>query len=352
MQLSEIVDPLISWYARCARELPWREKITPYRVWVSEIMLQQTRVEAVKGYFVRFINELPEVSALAQVPEERLLKLWEGLGYYSRARNLQKAARVICEQHGGSLPASYEQLIALPGIGPYTAGAISSIAFGLPEPAVDGNVLRVVSRLRASSADIAQMKVRREIEQDLRAIMPSGAAAGLFNQSLMELGATVCGPNGPPNCDACPLNVFCEGRAQGIATQLPVKAPAKPRRIEERTILVIERDGLIALRRRPSRGLLAGLWELPSLAGKVEQHAQLVAHVRNMGLEPIKLEPLPPSKHIFTHLEWHMTGVRVLVDDSETSQPLVWASPLQVTKKYALPSAFEAYIAPIKNINF
>ncbi|WP_418706515.1 A/G-specific adenine glycosylase, partial [Anaerotruncus massiliensis (ex Liu et al. 2021)] len=264
--MEEIVEPLLGWYAENARDLPWRREVTPYRVWISEIMLQQTRVEAVKGYFARFIGALPGPAELAAVDERELLKLWEGLGYYSRARNLQKAARVIMETYGGELPASHEELLTLPGVGPYTAGAVASIAFGLPEPAVDGNVLRVLSRLTADNSDIADPAVKRAAERTVRGIIPAGRA-GAFNQALMELGATVCAPNGPPACGRCPLAGLCAAHAAGNETAYPVKAAKKARRVEERTVLLLVRDELLALRRRPAKGLLAGLWELPNLPG-------------------------------------------------------------------------------------
>ena len=266
--LAAIVGPLLEWYGRNARSLPWREEPAPYRVWVSEIMLQQTRVEAVKPYFARFLAELPDVTALASAPEQQLMKLWEGLGYYSRARNLQKAARVMVEQYGGTLPADYDALLKLPGIGPYTAGAVASIAYGIPVPAVDGNVLRVVMRLTAGWEDIADPAVKRAVERRMAAILPKDRP-GDFNQAMMELGATVCAPGGEPKCLVCPLNALCEGYRQGVARELPVKAKKKARRIEERTVFLLVCDGELAIRKRADSGLLAGLWELPSVEGKL-----------------------------------------------------------------------------------
>ncbi|WP_308754316.1 A/G-specific adenine glycosylase [uncultured Anaerotruncus sp.] len=344
MRLEEIVEPLLGWYAENARDLPWRREVTPYRVWISEIMLQQTRVEAVKGYFARFLSALPGPAELASADERELLKLWEGLGYYSRARNLQKAAKVIMETHGGELPASREALLTLPGVGPYTAGAVASIAFGLPEPAVDGNVLRVLSRLTADGSDIADPAVRRAAEKTVRGIIPAGRA-GAFNQALMELGATVCAPNGPPACGRCPLAGLCEAHAAGKETAYPVKAAKKARRVEERTVLLLVRDELIALRRRPAKGLLAGLWELPNLPGALGG-ADAVEAARALGLAPLRVEPLGPAKHIFTHIEWHMTGYRVTVEEAQAGEGLEWIDPRGLREDYPLPSAFSAYLAP------
>ena len=344
MRLEEIVEPLLGWYAENARDLPWRREVTPYRVWISEIMLQQTRVEAVKGYFARFISALPGPAELAAVDERELLKLWEGLGYYSRARNLRKAARVIMETYGGELPASHEELLTLPGVGPYTAGAVASIAFGLPEPAVDGNVLRVLSRLTADNSDIADPAVKRAAERTVRGIIPAGRA-GAFNQALMELGATVCAPNGPPTCGRCPLAGLCAAHAAGNETAYPVKAAKKARRVEERTVLLLVRDELLALRRRPAKGLLAGLWELPNLPGALDG-AGAVEVARTLGLAPLRVEPLGPAKHIFTHIEWHMTGYRVTVEEAQAGEGLEWIDPRGLREDYPLPSAFSAYLAP------
>lgn len=346
MELQEIVRPLIEWYQANKRDLPWRWETTPYRVWISEIMLQQTRVEAVKGYFTRFIEALPDVQSLASCSEQQLLKLWEGLGYYNRARNLQKAAQVLVAQYGGQLPSDYDALLSLPGIGPYTAGAIASISYGIAQPAVDGNVLRVISRITASHADISDPATRISVGDELRKVMPV-LEPGTFNQSLMELGATVCVPNGMPDCKNCPVYRLCEGRKQGVAPDLPVKTAKKPRKLEHRTILLLVRDHRIALRRRPPKGLLAGLWELPSLSGKAGQ-AEAVAAVRGWGLEPLRVQPLGEAKHIFTHVEWRMTGLRITVEEASPSEELVWAGPDQLREEYPLPSAFRAYLPAVE----
>ena len=206
----QIVTPLLSWYDKHARVLPWREDTAAYRVWVSEIMLQQTRVEAVKPFFERFIKALPDVQALSEAPEDELLKLWEGLGYYNRVRNMQKAARVIVSEYGGDFPADYEKLLSLPGLGHYTAGAVSSIAFGIPMPAVDGNVLRVLSRVTASYEDVLKQSVKTAMEAEVKKIIPADRA-GDFNQALIEIGAIVCVPNGKAKCEICPLALLWEG---------------------------------------------------------------------------------------------------------------------------------------------
>ena len=350
--LSDFSRPLLDWYDAYHRVLPWREEPTPYRVWVSEIMLQQTRVEAVKPYFARFMQELPTVEALAECPPEHLNKLWEGLGYYSRVRNMQKAAQVICSTYGGEIPASVDALLALPGIGSYTAGAIASFAYGVPAPAVDGNVLRVLARVRSDKRNILDPRVKREYEELLSSVIPSDRP-GDYNQALIELGATLCGPNLPPECDKCPIRDHCQGYREGVAPSLPVREKKKPRRKETRTVLLICDGAHVLLTRRPDTGLLAGLYEFPSFEGEMLE-ADILAYVRQLGLEPLKLTATPGAKHIFTHVEWHMTGYEVAIGD--TSLPVgstltiddrtyVVADTATLESTYAIPSADSKFLA-------
>lgn len=346
--LKEIVQPLISWYRQNKRILPWRDQKNAYYTWVSEIMLQQTRVEAVKPYFLRFIGELPDVKALAECPEEKLMKLWEGLGYYNRVRNMQTAAQNVVSEYSGILPASYEELLALKGIGSYTAGAIASIAYDIPVPAVDGNVLRVFSRITEDRQDIMKQSVRRQVEEKLLGIMPK-EAPGDFNQALMELGAVVCVPNGPARCTECPVAAFCRVYHHGIVDELPVKAPKKKRTIENRTVLVIQDGERTAIHKRPQEGLLAGLYELPNVEGHLSMDEAL-QKVKEMNLEPLHIEPLPEAKHIFSHIEWRMTGYRIRVSSLEERKEssFIFTEKKQSEKQYAIPSAFRAYIKYMK----
>ncbi len=345
--LGTIREPLMRWYQENARVLPWREHPSPYYVWVSEIMLQQTRVEAVKSYFRRFVSALPDIPSLAACPQDRLMKLWEGLGYYNRARNMQKAAKLLCENYGGELPADYDLLLALPGIGSYTAGAISSIAFDLPVPAVDGNVLRVLARLTASREDIAKPSVKKKTEEALRKVMPQ-KGSGSFNQSLMELGALICLPHADPKCACCPLNKFCRARQEGIQTMLPLKSPQKKRRVEERTVLLIKDGSHAAIVRRAEQGLLAGLYELPNFAGRLSKE-EAISKVSGLGFSAIRITPLPDAKHIFTHIEWHMRAYLILVEDTEDGVhasdkgEVLFLKPEEIRRSYPIPSAFSAY---------
>ena len=341
--LKKIADPLVEWYRENKRELPWREQISAYRVWVSEIMLQQTRVEAVKPFYARFLNALPTVKDLAEAEEDQLLKLWEGLGYYNRVRNMQKAAKQIMEDFHGEFPKTYEEIKSLTGIGNYTAGAISSFAFGIPKPAVDGNVLRVVSRITASYDDIMKASVRTRIEEQLERIIPKNAASD-FNQGLIELGAIVCVPNGEPKCLLCPLRQLCEAREKGIESELPVKTKAKARKIEKRTVFIFQDGENVAIRKRPAKGLLAGLYELPNIEGELSADEAL-EYIKKIGLQPLRIKELGVAKHIFSHVEWHMTGFAIRVDELEKSctEKMLFIHPEEVQREYPIPAAFEYY---------
>lgn len=343
-ELERIVEPLLNWYDAHARILPWREEPTAYRVWVSEIMLQQTRVEAVKPYYERFMKALPNVKALAEADEETLLKLWEGLGYYNRVRNLNKAAMQVVEKYQGIIPDTYEELCSLPGIGSYTAGAIASIAYHRSVPAVDGNVLRVISRIRLDERDILQASVKKSVEQDIHAIMPKDRP-GDFNQALMELGATVCIPNGEPKCGECPWNSFCMAKQRGCMTDYPKKTPKKARTIEYKTILVLQDEQKTALRKRPSKGLLAGMYEFPWIEG-IQDEDSVLAYLKEIGLQVIHIKRLEDSKHIFSHKEWHMTGYAIRVDEllrSEDKSGLLFVEREETQDRYAIPAAYAAY---------
>lgn len=347
--LSCLIEPLLEWYAHHARILPWREEPTSYRVWVSEIMLQQTRVEAVKPYFERFMERLPNAAALAACPEDELLKLWEGLGYYNRVRNMQKAAKQVVEQYDGVLPADYEKLLELKGIGSYTAGAIASIAYQIAVPAVDGNVFRVLTRAAMDNTDIMKASFRKEVEKSLLQVMRGMKEPGMFNQALMELGATVCVPNGAPLCEQCPWNEICLAKKHGRMLEFPVKSKAKERKIEIRTVLVIRDNDKVAIRKRPKKGLLAGLYELPNVEGEYSQE-EVIELVKKMNLSPIRVQKLEDAKHIFSHIEWRMKGYAILVEEAGFSDEyekqqseLIFADIENSQQNYAIPSAFAAY---------
>ena len=339
--LEEIVTPLVKWYRENKRILPWRDKGNAYYTWVSEIMLQQTRVEAVKPYFERFITELPDVESLADCPQEKLLKLWEGLGYYNRVRNMQEAAQTVKKEYNGRLPEDYQALLSLKGIGSYTAGAIASIAYGINVPAVDGNVLRVISRITESAEDISRQAVRKKIEQQLQEIMPE-ECPGDFNQALMELGAVVCIPNGKAKCGECPVASVCLAYRHDKVDSLPVKAPKKARMLEDRTVFIIQDGECTAIRKRPEKGLLAGLYELPNIQGHLKREEALL-YVEKMGLDPLYIEKLPPAKHIFSHIEWHMKGYVIELSPSGKQPELLFASLEEVENTYSLPTAFREY---------
>ena len=336
-----IAQPLLHWFWANHRVLPFRSDPTPYHVWVSEIMLQQTRVAAAVPYYERFVQELPDIPALAACEEERLLKLWEGLGYYSRVRNLQKAARIVCEQYGGQLPGDLAALKKLPGIGDYTAGAIASIGFGIPAPAVDGNVLRVFARLYNDEGDIMQPAVKAATTQKVMAQQPA-EAPGDFNQALMELGALVCTP-GQPDCAACPLQALCLGRQSGNPARLPQKAPKKARKKCELTLcLAQDAAGRWLLQKRGEQGVLAGLWQPPVLAEEALDEKKALAAAQKLLPAAVLLKEKPlKAKHVFTHLEWHMTAYVMAVPCTPPPEGCVWASPAQLEQEYTLPGAFK-----------
>ena len=339
--LEQIVQPLLKWFDQNARILPWRDQPTPYRVWVSEIMLQQTRVEAVKPFYQRFMEALPDIQSLANCEEEELLKLWEGLGYYNRVRNMQIAARTVIEEYGGKLPDDYQELQKLKGIGSYTAGAIASIAYGKVAPAVDGNVLRVISRVTLSREDILKQSVKRSMEQEIAAIMPVNRP-GAFNQALMELGAMVCVPNGEPHCEVCPLKELCLARKKGVVDEIPVKKAKKPRRVEEKTVMIIRDGEHLAIHKRPPKGLLSGLYELPNTEGHLTQD-EAVAWVKEKGFSPIRIKELEMAKHIFSHVEWRMTAYLILIEDPQETGDYLFVEPEKTEEKYPIPAAFAAY---------
>ena len=383
--LDAIAAPLLRWFHSEKRALPWREEPTPYRVWVSEIMLQQTRVEAVKPYFERFVAALPDVRALARADENTLMKLWEGLGYYSRARHLQSAARLICSDHGGKIPARFDDLLTLPGIGRYTAGAVASIAFGERRPAVDGNVLRVIMRLLACPADILKESTKRAVEEALIARLPEDA--GDFNQALMELGALICLPRGAAHCPSCPLERLCLAKEANLQAELPQKTPPKRRRTEKLTIFLLAKNDKIALEKRPAQGLLAGLWGFPAMEGHLKKKEAEEA-LQAIGLIPAKLHALPTTQHIFSHITWQMVGWRVELAEplseggtsvptsapasSESTTPnarpkslllqeaaspydiqaktplLLWATAQEIADTYSVPAAYRSYFPYIQ----
>ena len=345
--LEKIAEPLLKWYDKGRRILPWREDPQPYYVWLSEIMLQQTRVEAVKPYYDRFIQNVPDIQALAEMEEDKLVKLWEGLGYYNRVRNLQKAAKVIVKEHEGKMPSEYESLLELPGIGSYTAGAIASIAYGKAVPAVDGNVLRVLSRLRMDGEDILSQKTKTRVEKELREVIPVNRP-GDFNQALMELGAMVCLPNGEPKCGECPWEALCQAHHMGKTAEFAKKKAKKARKIEEKTVLVIQDEDRAAFRRRPEKGLLAGMYEFPVLEGRLAE-GKVLEILGQMGLKVLRIRPIGEAKHIFSHKEWHMVGYAIKVDELERPekpefrQDWIFVDKNEVRENYPVPSAYAAY---------
>lgn len=347
MELSPIVSPLVSWYESGHRTLPWRDDPTPYHVWISEIMLQQTRIEAVIPYYLRFLSALPTIEALADADDELLLKLWEGLGYYSRVRNLKKAAITVVKEYGGVLPKTAKELRRLSGIGDYTAGAIASIAYGEPSPAVDGNVLRVVARITADTRNVLSPETKRDVTAALQKIYPYGKDAASLTQGLMELGERVCIPNGTPACHACPLADFCEARKKGLTDKIPLREKNKARKTEEKTVFLLHCSATdrYAIRKRENEGLLASLWELPNAPLRLSESDALDTAL-SLGLSPRAVTPLPDARHLFTHIEWRLSGFSV--ECEKECEDFFWVTAKELSETYAIASAFRAYRRLIK----
>lgn len=338
--LNKIAQPLVDWHEENQRPLPWRADREPYHVWISEIMLQQTRIEAVISYYQRFMQALPTVESLSRISEEELLKLWEGLGYYSRARNLKKAAETIMNEYGGQFPTSAAELRKLPGIGEYTAGAIASLCFNEPVPAVDGNVLRVISRITGSRKNVMETETKKEVTALLTAIMPP--QSGSFNEGLMELGEMICLPNALPRCGDCPVRNYCTACKENTVLELPVREKKVKRKKEEKTVyLLMTEDGEIAIEKRENKGLLAGMYQLPNTAGYADEE-QIKSKVKGWGLTPTDISFVKDVKHVFTHIDWLMKGWMVRV--KKKNDTFIWATPEQLREQVPLPTAFQKFL--------
>ena len=343
----EFSERLLAWYDENARALPWRENKNPYFVWVSEMMLQQTRVEAVKEYFVRFVQALPTVQDLANVDDEVLMKLWQGLGYYRRAQYLKHAANTIVNELCGKFPTTAEGWQKLKGVGEYASGAIASIAFDQKATAVDGNVMRVFARLFALQDDISKPQTKAKITAMVQQVLPSNRV-GDFNQALMELGATVCLPNGQPHCTVCPFYQTCLARQNGIQNQLPVKEKQKSRIVDEKTVLLLMANEKLLLHKRPSHGLLSNLWEPLNLEG-LKSENEITEHLSSLGLHATKVETLEKAKHIFTHREWHMNAMLVQCEQNgNLAKEYEWVSKKELETTYSVPNAFSAFLKQLK----
>ena len=340
-KLLQISDPLLGWYDKNMRPLPWRLDREPYHVWISEIMLQQTRIEAVVRYYDRFMRALPDVDSLSRVDDDALMKLWEGLGYYSRARNLKKAARVMMEEHAGTFPKTYAELRKLPGIGDYTAGAIASICYDEPVPAVDGNVLRVIARLTADRDNVLLPQTKKRVTEHLRAVMPS--RSGAFNEALMELGELICLPNGAPLCEHCPLSTYCKAYREGLTQELPVRVrTVKRSRCDKTVLLLYDADGRLAVEKRPDKGLLSGMYQLPNRDGFLTAH-EIAAALCEIGITPGEPQHIKDAKHVFTHIDWYMKGWRVTALKGHGR--FIWVTERELRDSCPLPTAFQKLLS-------
>lgn len=338
--MKKIVNPLLEWYYQNQRLLPWRKDKNPYHVWVSEIMLQQTRIEAVIDYYYRFMTELPTIESLANCNQDRLLKLWEGLGYYNRVRNLQKSAQIIMNEYHGVFPDSYLTILSLPGIGEYTASAIASICFSLQEATVDGNVLRVYMRINNCYDNIDDKKVRTEVRKNIISIMPKDT--GSFNQALMELGETICIPNGVPKCEICPIKNFCKAYENKSFLELPVKSTKKEKQEEDYTIFLFTHHQKVGICKRSEQGLLHNLWQFFNVSGKLSL-SQIKTYLNNHNIEYSKIKKSITYSHIFTHKKWNMVSYIVNLENTKNINGVTWVTLEELEKEYALPTAFQPF---------
>lgn len=338
--LKMITQPLVQWFEKNKRPLPWREDRDPYHVWISEIMLQQTRIEAVIGYYDRFIKALPDIRSLSEIDDDTLLKLWEGLGYYSRARNLKKAAVMIMDEFGGGFPDSFEQLKKLPGVGDYTAAAIASICYNEKIPAVDGNVLRVISRITKSRENVLLPETKKKVFRQLLAVMP--VEAGAFNEALMELGEVVCLPNGSPDCVNCPVREYCAAYRENLTNEIPVRKKTVKRRKEKKSVFLIRsEDGHIAIEKRPDKGLLSGMYQLPNIEG-FHDTPFLRTALEEWEIIPKTIVFDREAKHVFTHIDWYMKGYAV--STKSKCDRFLWVTEEELYEAYPLPTAFQKLI--------
>ena len=340
--MKDCVKIILKWYQDNKRELPWRKDINPYHVWISEIMLQQTRIEAVIDYYERFMKRIPDIKSLSEISEDELLKLWEGLGYYSRARNLKKAASIIMDKYNGEFPNTYQDILSLPGIGEYTAGAISSICFHLKEVAIDGNVMRVYCRVNNKDLDVGDLKVKKNIGEEIKNILPE--ESGDFNQGIMELGEVICLPNGEPKCNQCPLKSRCLAFLNQRQTLIPRKIPKTEKLEEEYTLLLMKCKNKYALHKR-SNGLLKNMWEFPNVEGflTTNEVKELIPNSKNIKLSIT-------NTHIFTHKKWFMNSYTLEVDEMDPNYS--WYTIEEIEKTLALPSAFTPFLEEIKKCQY
>jgi A/G-specific adenine glycosylase len=326
--VKQFQEQLLSWYGDNKRTLPWRENQDPYRVWVSEIMLQQTRVDTVIPYFERFTELFPTLQDLANADEEKVLKAWEGLGYYSRVRNLQTAVKEVCKSYGGKVPDTPREIASLKGVGPYTAGAILSIAYGVPEPAVDGNVMRVLSRILLIEDDISKPKTRILFENAVRELI-SHEDPSSFNQAMMELGALICTPRSPA-CLLCPMRELCKGFEEGKQNELPVKlGKTKVRKTKMTAGILIGKDGRFLIHKRPSEGLLANMFEFPNTEyigeTKNAETEALIGYLdENIGVNALLEEKAGYIEHVFSHLKWEINIWQGTIGNCPEELPPGW----------------------------
>ncbi|MCI8347485.1 MAG: A/G-specific adenine glycosylase [Bacilli bacterium] len=343
--MEKCIHDILDWYQKNKRDLPWRRGCNPYHVWISEVMLQQTRIETVIDYYHRFLQKLPSIESLATVPEEDLFKLWEGLGYYTRAKNLKKSAQIIINQYHGEFPHEYHELITLPGIGDYTASAISSICFQKKKATIDGNVLRVYTRFYNNDLNISLLKTRKEIGKKIEEIIPN--ESGDFNQALMEIGEVLCIPNGIPHCNRCPLHSRCLAGKYSNYALFPKRQLKREKKTLEYTIFIFNFENTYAISKRNNEGILHQLWQFPNVEGTLTK-TQVEAYLNSKRISYSKIKEFITYTHVFTHQKWKMISYYIELGKPIGNNQMLFLSIDKIIKDYAIPTAFQPFLKKLQ----
>lgn len=343
--MEKYTEKIVEWYQKNKRDLPWRKDKNPYHIWISEIMLQQTRIEAVIGYYYRFLEKIPDIKTLATIEEKSLLKLWEGLGYYNRARNLKIAAIQIENEYQGKFPTTYEEIMKLKGIGEYTASAISSICYSESQVTIDGNVLRVFTRFYNDQRNIDETRTRKSIREHLQKIIPE--ESGDFNQGLMEIGETICIPNGIPKCNICPLKKDCLANQYNTYQDLPIRKKKTVKKQEDYTILIFQNQDKVAIYQRTKESLLNNLWGFPQLEGLFSME-EIKDYLIKQNIKYQCIQEGIQNIHIFTHKKWNMISYTIKLTKENSLSQYKWEKISEIKKRYAIPTAYKPFLEKLK----
>ena len=343
--MEKYTEQIVKWYQENKRDLPWRKGKNPYHIWISEIMLQQTRIEAVIGYYYRFLEKIPDIKTLATIEEKSLLKLWEGLGYYNRARNLKIAANQIENEYQGKFPTTYVEIIKLKGIGEYTASAISSICYNEPQVTIDGNVLRVFTRFYNDQRNIDEPRTKKSIREYLQKIIPE--ESGDFNQGLMEIGETICIPNGIPKCNICPLKKDCLANHYNTYQDLPIRKKKIVKKQEDYTVLIFQNQDEVAIYQRTKESLLNNLWGFPQIEGLFSME-EIKDYLIKQNIKYQYIQQGIQNTHIFTHKKWNMISYKIRLTTNYSLKQYKWKKISEIKEEFAIPTAYKPFLEFLK----